>query len=211
MRIAQILVGLATSAFLVLGGCGDSASGLSTDGAAELDAPASTGGSLGGSGGAATGGAGGTAPTDVSTVAEVDGSLDLSSLDASSQLPACMWPSPVDAGPGACGVGRAYVECTYPAGVACDSGLTYTSPNGGVTMLCLSDDATGCPGCHPIAGTATCKNICAPGQYAMACGGPPKLALDGGYDQTYYQEPPSVCALVRPTPSGVGYWCCPCE
>lgn len=183
MRIAQVLVGLATSVFLALGGCGDSASELSTDGAAELDAP----------------------------TAEVDGVVDLSSLDASSQLPACVWPSPVDAGPGACRVGRLHVECAYPAGVACDSGLTYTSPNGGVTMLCLSDDATGCPGCHPIAGAATCKSICAPGQYAMACGGLPRLTPDGGFDDTYYQEPPSACALVRPTPGGVGYWCCPCE
>ena len=56
VRITQVLVGLATSAFLAFGGCGDSASGLSTDGAA-LDAPAST-------------------STDVPTVADVGGTLE---------------------------------------------------------------------------------------------------------------------------------------
>ena len=70
MRIAQVLIGLTTSVFLAHGGCGQAASGLSTDGAAKLDTPASTGGSLGGSGGPATGGAGGTASTDAATVAE---------------------------------------------------------------------------------------------------------------------------------------------
>ena len=132
--------------------------------------------------------------------------------DVPAQLPACAWPTPVDAGPGACRVGRVHLGCTYPAGLACADGMTWTGPEGPVGMLCLSEDPTGCPGCHPIAGTATCESMCAPNQYAMACGGPPRLALDGGgVDRGYYEDPPEVCVLVTATPSGMGFWCCPCE
>jgi hypothetical protein len=60
MWIARVLIGMATSVSLAVSGCGESASGLSTDGAAKSDAPASSGDSLGGRGGTATGGAGGT-------------------------------------------------------------------------------------------------------------------------------------------------------
>jgi hypothetical protein len=140
------------------------------------------------------------------------GAPEISSTDASLPLPACAWPAPVDAGPGACRVGRVHLECTYPAGLACADGMTWTSPEGPVSMLCLSEDPTGCPGCHPIAGTATCKSKCAPNQYATSCGGPPRLALDGGgVDPGYYEEPPEACTLTTPTPSGMGFWCCPCE
>ena len=59
MWIARVLIGMATSVSLAVSGCGESASGLSTDGAARSDAPAGSGGSLGGRGGTATGGAGG--------------------------------------------------------------------------------------------------------------------------------------------------------
>lgn len=68
MWIARVLIGMATSVSLAVSGCGESASGLSTDGAAKLDAPASSDGSLGGRGGTAggtggdlTGGRGGNA------------------------------------------------------------------------------------------------------------------------------------------------------
>ena len=148
---------------------------------------------------------------DVSMLAEAGGPPDVSWFDASSPMPACTWPAPIDAGPGACWVGRVHLECSYPSGATCDDGKTYTG-SGGVRMLCVSDDPTGCPGCHPISGTATCQSLCAPNQYVMACGGPPRLALDGGgIDRGYYQEPADVCTLATPTPSGMGYWCCPCE
>ena len=151
--------------------------------------------------------------SDVSMVAEVGGAMaSSSSWDASWPLPACRWPTPVDAGPGACSVGRLHLECIYPAGVAFDDGSTWTSPSGPVRDLCLSDDPTICPGAHSIAGPASCQSKCASNQYAMSCGGPPRLALDGGgYDPAYYQEPPDVCTLATPTPSGMGFWCCPCE
>jgi hypothetical protein len=184
-----------------------------------------TGGVQGSSGAVGSGGSQSTGGVPVSGGGEVGsggvhatggtigfgGTPEVSSSDASSQLPACSWPSPVDAGPGACRVGRAYVGCTYPSGVTCDDGSTYTSTPGGVTMLCVSDDPTSCPGCRPISGTATCKSKCAPEQYAMSCGGPPRFTSDGGFDNSYYQQSPDVCTLLAPTPSGMGFWCCPCE
>ena len=59
MRMTQVLIRVATGVCLVVAGCGKSSTGSSTDGGTKLDAPAGTGGSLGGSGGTATGGAGG--------------------------------------------------------------------------------------------------------------------------------------------------------
>jgi hypothetical protein len=140
---------------------------------------------------------------DLPAAVEAGSALDASSLDASSQLPACSLPTPVDAGADACLIGRFHLQCTYPAGVAFGDGSTFTSPNGPVRDLCVSDDPTGCPGSHPISGVATCESKCAPDQYAISCGGPP--------DQGYYQEPPDTCVLATPTPSGVGFWCCPCQ
>lgn len=59
MRITQVLIMLAVGASLATSGCGKSASGISTDGAAITDAPGSTRDSPIGSGGTATGGASG--------------------------------------------------------------------------------------------------------------------------------------------------------
>ena len=147
---------------------------------------------------------------DAPVVGEAGGGLDASPVDVSSEAPVCAWPTPVDAGPGACRVGRFHLECHFPEGATCDSGQSYTG-TGGVRMLCVSDDPTSCPGCHPTSGTVTCTSMCAPNQYATSCGGPPRLAVDGGgIDPDYYQEPPAVCSLVTPTPSGMGFWCCPC-
>jgi hypothetical protein len=126
-------------------------------------------------------------------------------------LPACHWPASLDdAGPGACGVGRAYVKCTYPSGVSCEAGGGASSP-GGLTMLCLSDDPTSCAGCVSIAGAATCTDMCAPDEYAVSCGGPPQFSNDGGSGDFAYQEPPANCVGVGGTPAGNAYFCCPCE
>jgi hypothetical protein len=147
---------------------------------------------------------------DGSLVAEAGSAVDAALVDA-TQPPVCARPTPIDAGRAACGVGRYHLDCLYPAGVACDDGTTFTG-TGGARMLCVSDEPTGCSGCHPISGTATCESKCAPDQFVMACGGPPVLALDGGdYDRGYYQAPPAQCTLTTPTPSGVGYYCCPCQ
>jgi hypothetical protein len=162
----------------------------------------------------------GGSASEISKLPTADSGLDTSSLDASSseasspdaslQWPVCSYPTPVDAGPGACRVGRAQLYCTYPYGVTCDDGMTWTSPSGPVGMLCVTDDPTGCPGCHPIAGTATCESKCAPNQFVMECGGVPRYT-DAGPDHDYYEEPPATCTLVTPTPAGVAFWCCPCE
>jgi hypothetical protein len=145
---------------------------------------------------------------DVAPESEAGVAPDASASEASSQLPACAWPTPIDAGPGACRVGRAYLECDFPSGGSCDSGVAFGPDS---SMLCVSDNPTSCPGCRATTGTATCKSQCAPNQYAMECGGPPRLTPDGGLDQSDYQEPPGVCVLVGPTPSGAGFWCCPCQ
>jgi hypothetical protein len=142
---------------------------------------------------------------------EAGGQFDASPMDGSAVAPVCAWPTPVDAGPGACRVGRFHLECHFPEGATCDSGQSYTG-TGGVRMLCVSDDPTGCPGCHPTSGSVTCTSKCAANQYATSCGGPPmRAAVDGGgYDPSYYEEPAAVCSLVTPTPSGMAFWCCPC-
>ena len=54
---------MATSVFLIVSGCGESATDFSADGAAKSDAPASTGRILGGSGGTGNGGASGAGGT----------------------------------------------------------------------------------------------------------------------------------------------------
>ena len=106
----------------------------------------------------------------------------------------CRWPDSLDdAGPGACSVGRAYIQCTYPSGAGC---------------ACLSDDPTGCPGCGPASG-AVCTSVCSAGEYAVSCGGPPLVLADGGagFD---YQSAPSGCRAAGGTPGGNEYSCCPC-
>lgn len=139
------------------------------------------------------------------------GPADASTSKASAAPSTCKWPASLnDAGPGACRVGRAYVECKYPSGVSCDGGLGASSP-GGLTMLCISDDPTSCQGCDSISGPATCTNMCAPNEYAVSCGGPPLFSGDGGFDNFAYQQPPANCVGVAGTPAGNEYSCCPCE
>jgi hypothetical protein len=124
--------------------------------------------------------------------------LDSSTRDSAAATQACRWPESLnDAGPGvrACGVGRAFVECTYPSGAGCG---------------CISDDPTSCPGCGPASG-ATCRSRCAPNEYAVSCGGPPALPLPDGSFASLYQDAPDACVGVAGTPAGNLYSCCPCE
>ncbi len=158
----------------------------------------------------------GSSPVDASSGADgwgvadkmVDAStdvLDSDARDTDAATPAdastkaavqCHWPESLnDAGPGACTVGRAYVVCHFPSGAGC---------------LCISDDPTSCPNCGPVTG-ATCQNVCAQGEYAVSCGGPPiPIGLpDGGFGS--YQKAPDGCTGVGATPGGNLYSCCPCE
>ncbi len=130
--------------------------------------------------------------------------------EATATPSTCQWPASLnDAGPGACSVGRAYVRCTYPSGVSCEGGPGASSPDG-LTMGCISEDLTNCSGCGSTSGAATCTDMCAPNEYALSCGGPPRLTADGGFDSTY-QQPPANCVGKGGTPAGNGYYCCPCE
>src|SRR3984957_216292 len=144
------------------------------------------------------------------------GSPDGAAMTSDGQIGAtsstCHWPASLDdAGPGACSVGRAYVECIYPSGVSCEGGPAAFSP-GGVTMGCISGDPTSCTGCASTAGAATCTDKCAPNEYAVSCGRPPPPPSDdGGADDFVYQQAPSNCVDVAATPGGNVYSCCPCE
>ncbi len=123
--------------------------------------------------------------------------------EGAAQTGACHWPENLnDAGPGACTVGLAYLNCMYPSGVGCGA----SSSPGPLFMSCISGDTTGCPGCDPIQG-GTCENKCGPGQYAVSCGGPP---TPGG-GAIVYQQAPAGCVSVGSTPGGNTYSCCPCE
>lgn len=131
---------------------------------------------------------------------------DAGSMESGGQ---CRWPDSLnDAGPGvrACQVGRALVQCTYPSGIAC--GVTSSGP---LTEWCISDDPTSCPNCRPLPSGATCTNQCAPGQYAVSCGGPPLVPFPDGGATSVYQETPSACTPAGVTPGGNAYACCPCQ
>jgi len=115
--------------------------------------------------------------------------------DASHDAGQCRWPDSLDdGGPGACAVARAYVQCTYPSGAGC---------------FCLNDDPTSCPECGPNTG-AVCTSVCAPDEYAVSCGGPPRVLSDGGVGFDY-QSAPASCTPAGATPGGNEYSCCPCR
>jgi hypothetical protein len=127
---------------------------------------------------------------------------------AASQVE-CHWPAGLnDGGPGACHVGRAYVECAYSEGVTCEDGTGAFSPDG-VTELCLSNDGRSCSGCRSTTGTAACASKCAVNEYAVSCGGPPRPTPDGG-SASEYQSAPTGCIAIGSTPGGNTYSCCPC-
>lgn len=110
--------------------------------------------------------------------------------ESTSAAHQCTLPSAGDVNAGACSIGRALVSCS--------------SPNGGCT--CLSDDPKTCAGCSEQLGAdVECENKCAPNEYAVSCGGPPKL--DGGT----YQSVPKDCTALSATPGGNTYACCPCR
>ncbi|MEO8901941.1 MAG: hypothetical protein ABI627_10475 [Polyangiaceae bacterium] len=111
---------------------------------------------------------------------------------ASASSSECTWPASLnDAGLGACGVGRAYVNCTGPSG----------------GCLCLSDDPTTCAACaEQFQGPLTCVSECAANEYAVSCGGPPQPG--SGF---VYQDVPAACHSVAATPGGSQYACCPCQ
>jgi hypothetical protein len=132
------------------------------------------------------------------------GTSGSSSDGAPQTLGTCHWPDSLnDAGPGACTVGRAYLNCTFPSGAGCGA---VVSP-GPLTESCISSDVTGCPGCDPAPG-ATCKDQCGPDEYAVSCGGPPHFPDDGSFT---YQQAPTGCRDVGSTPGGNTYSCCPCD
>jgi hypothetical protein len=111
----------------------------------------------------------------------------------------CHWPASLnDAGPGvlACAVGRAFVECTSPSG-GCD---------------CITDDPTTCSDCPGgLPSGATCRNQCAPGEYAVSCGGPPPFPPSDGGPAPVYQQPPAGCVNKGGGPAGDTNACCPCQ
>lgn len=120
----------------------------------------------------------------------------------------CRWPDSLnDAGPGVrgCGVGRAFLECTFPSGVSCSA-----RGSGPLTELCISDDPTKCSDCTSLPSGATCHNRCGAGEYAVSCGGPPLLSPDGGTPPVY-QDTPAGCVAMGSTPAGNTYACCPCQ
>ena len=121
----------------------------------------------------------------------------------------CRWPDNLnDAGPGvrACQVGRAFLQCIYPSGVACGA-----ISSGPLTELCISDDPTSCPNCRPLPSGATCTDQCAPGHYAVSCGGPPLFPLPDSGAAPVYQDTPIGCTTAGVTPAGNTYSCCPCQ
>src|SRR5215471_9213627 len=83
----------------------------------------------------------------------------------------CGWPSGLgDAGSGGCQAAAAFAECMNAAGEGCG---------------CLSDSSLTCDGCQ--AAGATCRDICAANQYAVACGGIGPTANDA--------TPPAGCTF----------------
>jgi hypothetical protein len=99
-------------------------------------------------------------------------------------------PAPAVPPPGACRFGAAYVTCTLPSGGGC---------------ACVSDDPATCSGCT---GATSCESVCKAGEYAAACGGPPRTADGGPLRQ---DDPPAGCHSVAVVPSGLQYYCCPCD
>jgi hypothetical protein len=90
-----------------------------------------------------------------------------------------------DGKPGACGVGRALLDCEFPNGAGCG---------------CVTNNAT-CDGC---AGS-TCTDTCDANEYAVSCGG-----IGPGDPSITYADPPAACRFASANPGGIAYYCCPC-
>jgi hypothetical protein len=86
-----------------------------------------------------------------------------------------------------------------PVGYTAARGL-FQCVAGGVTEICVSNDATGCS----VSAADNCTNLCSANQYGLGYGGvgplapPPSIALPAGCGQGMY------------TPGGVAFYCCPC-
>lgn len=81
--------------------------------------------------------------------------------------------------------------------------LECADAGGGTTEICISDDATTCPGSSSSAGTGiACSNLCTMWEYGLSYSGVGPSAA-----------PPSVgaCRLCLQTPGGVAFYCCPCS
>jgi hypothetical protein len=115
-------------------------------------------------------------------------------------LPACGWPANLaDAGPGerGCDVGRVRLACSYPSGEYC---------------LCESSDPTACdPDDCP--GGGTCRSVCAPDHYGVACDTAPPIPAGGGHPAQMFvnQTPPAGCISDGFVSEEGESFCCPCE
>jgi hypothetical protein len=123
----------------------------------------------------------------------VDADVCMTTTDASGTvvIAGCTVPAALttlDPTCGQCrGASRGALACTNPAGTIQD---------------CLSNEAQ-CPSGYnsSVPGPWTCQNLCAPSEFAIACG-----SIGPGPDVT----PPPGCRLVLPTPGGIGFYCCGC-
>lgn len=120
-----------------------------------------------------------------------DGSAGGAATSGAAVSGQCQRASGLD-GPGAprdsCKSAAAYLRCEF---------------SGGVTGLCLSDDATRCPDNASVIGTLKgCQNQCKPNEYAVSCGG---IGPNIGN-----AAPPAGCRSLGVTPGGPGFHCCPC-
>jgi hypothetical protein len=112
--------------------------------------------------------------------------------DANAAPAACAWPTSLDrmdGSTGQCVAARTYLSCAGSDG----SGET-----------CLSDDPVQCPDPSPISGATfgNCRDLCNPGEYAVACGGP---------GPGPWPSPPAACRILPPNPGGGSVACCPCD
>ncbi len=112
-------------------------------------------------------------------------------VDAGPVLAACGWSPSLDR------IDGSVVQC-----VAARTFLACSGSDGG-GELCLSDDATQCPGLSGVVGESfgNCLDLCHPNEYAVACGGP---------GPGPWPSPPAECRGIPPGPGGGSVACCPC-
>jgi hypothetical protein len=125
-----------------------------------------------------------------------EGCTRTSCADLATTFPACTWPTTLEAADAVtdqCRVARVLLSCELAAGAR---------------RICLAKDLTSCSAATGAgdAGTdGSCTNLCATGEYAVACG-KPGPGTGGGTGAT----PPAGCKTMFPTPGGVVFACCPC-
>ena len=81
--------------------------------------------------------------------------------------------------------------------------LLSCSGSDGGGELCLSDNATQCPGPNAVVGETlgSCHDLCRPDEFAVACGRP---------GPGPWPSPPAECRSLAPGPGGGSVACCPC-